>query len=50
MLESRFGSVGLSQPWPNIVEVAFIPNLSPELATYFLEVLPWIGVWIEVVV
>jgi hypothetical protein len=46
-LVNRFGSEGLSQPWPNIREVVLIPNLPPELETYFLEVLPGINVWID---
>ncbi|CAK0877257.1 unnamed protein product [Prorocentrum cordatum] len=49
MLVKLFGSEGLSQPCPNICEVTFTPNLPPEVATYFLEVLPGIGVWTELV-
>eukprot|EP00959_Pyramimonas_sp_CCMP1952_P454041 9469267-Pyramimonas_sp.AAC.1 len=47
MLVRLFGSVGLSQPWPNIIEVALIPNLPPELETYFRAVLPETAVGID---
>jgi hypothetical protein len=50
MLVNALGSCGLSQPWPNIREVVLIANLSPESETYFLEVLPSIGVWTDDVV
>eukprot|EP00959_Pyramimonas_sp_CCMP1952_P336243 7040809-Pyramimonas_sp.AAC.1 len=50
MLVNSFESVGLSQPWPNICEVALTPNLPPVLDTNFRAVLPGTCVGIDSVV